>query len=119
MTSFHLNRDDTGEFLLACSMESNLQGALLIVVYHVKLAIQATSLFIDIACVRGYRVRSVVHAYSFVDKSFVYGPRVRFSAYRSFMDTAFVLRTHVSFDGIAIVQWHGIRILTPRSLNAT
>lgn len=26
VTSFHLNRDDTGEFLLACSVESSLQG---------------------------------------------------------------------------------------------
>eukprot|EP00904_Undaria_pinnatifida_P002015 jgi/Undpi1/11814/HiC_scaffold_4.g01513.m1 len=29
VTSFHLNRDDTGEFLLACSMDSNLQGPML------------------------------------------------------------------------------------------
>ena len=26
VTSFHLNRDDTGEFLLACSVDSNLHG---------------------------------------------------------------------------------------------
>lgn len=27
VTSFHLNRDDTGEFLLACSVDSSLHGA--------------------------------------------------------------------------------------------
>ena len=26
VTSFHLNRDDTGEFLLACSVDASLQG---------------------------------------------------------------------------------------------
>ncbi|CBJ48642.1 conserved unknown protein [Ectocarpus siliculosus] len=29
VTSFHLNRDDTGEFLLACSVDANLQGPML------------------------------------------------------------------------------------------
>ncbi|CAM9811101.1 unnamed protein product [Scytosiphon promiscuus] len=29
VTSFHLNRDDTGEFLLACSVDSSLQGPML------------------------------------------------------------------------------------------
>ncbi|CAN0027086.1 unnamed protein product [Ascophyllum nodosum] len=29
VTSFHLNRDDTGEFLLACSVDSNLHGPML------------------------------------------------------------------------------------------
>eukprot|EP00903_Cladosiphon_okamuranus_P018847 g17335.t1 len=29
VTSFHLNRDDTGEFLLACSVDASLQGPML------------------------------------------------------------------------------------------